>query len=81
MIARSQLSDSLFRHSRGGRLSLCRPGQAGEHVYYQPSHKAGIGSITSKSPTASNTTFFEVLAYQLGVDVTTAMRLWQEGKV
>ena len=79
MISRARINESMFRHAAGGREALAPPGEGGEHVHYQPRKSVGIGCITSKP--ASTVTFWERLAYELGVNVDTARKLWEQGLV
>ena len=72
------MTDSLFRSSARGREPLATASDAGEHVHYQPSRRAGIGSITSRGKPL---TFFEVLALRLGVTLAEAKKLHEQGKV
>jgi len=79
MISRARINETMFRHSAKGREALAPPGEGGTHVHYEPRRSVGVGSITSRrQPTA---TFWEVLAYELGCNVTTAKRLWEEGLI
>lgn len=77
MIARAQSYETSFRTTAGGREPIASP--SGEHVHYQPRRSVGIGAITSRPrPTC---TFFELLAFQLGCNVATAKRLYEEGLI
>lgn len=76
MIARSRPDEAAFRHTARGREPIAPP--TGEHVHYTPRRSVGIGSITSRE---SKTTFWELLAYKLGCNVTTAKRLYEEGLI
>lgn len=80
MISRARVEESMFRHTAKGREALAPPGEGGNHVHYQPKRSVGIGCITSR-PKSQELTFFERLAFELGCNVTTAKRLWQEGLV
>jgi len=74
--------ESLFRTTARGREPLAAASEAGEHVHYQPSRRVGVGCITSKKPNERpRLTFHEHLAIRLGVTLTEAIRLHQEGKV
>lgn len=76
------MADSLFRSTARGREPLATASDAGEHVHYQPSRRAGIGSITSRRPGSRNPlTFFEVLAIRMGVTLAEAKKLHEQGKV
>jgi hypothetical protein len=79
VIARARVHESLFRHSAKGREALAPPGEGGNHVHYQPKRSVGVGCITSRPQ--QEVTFFERLAYELGCNVVTARRLWEEGLV
>lgn len=79
MICRQPQTDAHFRRGAGEREPLASAGDAGTHVHYQPLRRVGIGSITSKK--AGGCTFFELLAYELGCNVTTARRLYEEGLI
>jgi hypothetical protein len=76
VIRRASPEEVHFRHTAKGREPLAPP--SGEHVHYTPRRGVGIGSITSRD---SKTTFWELLAYQLGCNVATAKRLYQEGLI
>jgi len=79
VISRARINESMFRHTAHGREALAPPGEGGEHVHYQPKKSVGIGCITSRpKPTV---TFFEVLAYELGCNVDTAKKLWEQGLI
>jgi hypothetical protein len=79
VISRARVNETLFRRSSKGREALAPPGEGGEHVHYQHRRSVGIGCITStnKQPV----TFWEMLAYELGVTVTTAKELWEKGLI
>lgn len=76
------MTDSLFRSTARGREPLASASDAGEHVYYEPSRRVGIGSITSRSPSSHKPlTFFEFLAIRAGITLAEAKRLHEEGKI
>lgn len=79
---RARMHASLFRQTARGREPLATPGEGGTHVHYSGLKRAGIGCITSRpAGKSAPPTFYERLAYALGVDVTTAKRLHLENKV
>ena len=82
MIRRQRPDETQFRHGPGGREPLAPPGRAGDHVHYTPMKRAGLGVITSRDakPTCA-VTFFELLAFELGCNVETARRLFEEGLI
>jgi hypothetical protein len=57
---------------------LAPPGEGGTHVHYEPRKSVGIGCITSRK---GELTFFERLAFELGVNVSTARKLWEQGLI
>jgi hypothetical protein len=77
VIARAQSYETAFRTTGRGREPLAPP--SGEHVHYQPRRGVGIGSITSRP--RPSVTFWELLAFKLGCNVTTAKRLYEEGLI
>jgi hypothetical protein len=79
VISRARVNETLFRRSSKGREALAPPGEGGEHVHYQHRRSVGIGCITSRKD--SGVTFWEMLAYELGVTVTTAKELWEKGLI
>jgi hypothetical protein len=79
VICRKPQTSAHFRRGASGREPLAAAGDAGEHVHYQPLRRVGIGSITSVPP--GGCTFFELLAFKLGCNVTTAKRLFEEGLI
>lgn len=79
MYRRARIEESQFRHGPRGLEPLAPPGEGGHHVHYLPNRQSGLGVITSKKPRKH--TFFEYLAFELGVNVTEAKRLWDEGKI
>jgi len=79
---RARMHESLFRQTARGREPLAPPNQGGSHVHYVGLKRSGIGCITSRpAGQSAPPTFYERLAYALGVDVTTARRLHLENKV
>jgi hypothetical protein len=78
MISQSRSYESSFRRSAGGREALASTGQ-GEQIHYTPCKHAGIGCITSRPK--PSVTFWELLAYELGCNVTTAKELWDKGLI
>jgi len=78
-MSRARVNESMFRHTAHGREALAPPGEGGEHVHYQPRRSVGIGCVTSRPE--SKITFWERLAYELGVHVDTAKKLWEQGLV
>lgn len=82
MIRRQRPDEAAFRHGPKGREPLAAPNQGGSHVHYQPLKRAGLGCITSRDGKAMPAvTFFEVLAFELGCNVATAKRLFEEGLI
>ena len=79
MISRARVEETLFRHTAKGREALAPAGEGGNHVHYQPRKAVGIGCITSRP--RQELTFFERLAFELGCNVQTAKKLWEEGLV
>jgi hypothetical protein len=79
VIQRARTHETLFRHGPKGREALAPPGEGGEHVHYQPKKSTGLGCITSRPK--PSVTFWEVLAYELGCNVTTAKELWEKGLI
>ena len=71
--------ETLFRHTARGREALASPGQGGSHVHYQPRRSVGLGCITSRRHQPP--TFFEVLAFELGVHIDEARRRWLAGEI
>jgi len=76
VISRARPDEAAYRHTAKGREPIAPP--SGEHVHYTPRRGVGIGCITSRE---SKITFFELLAYELGCNVATAKRLYEEGLV
>jgi len=74
-----RVKETLFRHTAKGREALAAPGQGGTHVFYEPRRSVGLGCITSRR--TQPPTFFERLAYELGVHISVAKRMWREGEV
>jgi hypothetical protein len=79
VIRRARIEESLFRHTSRGREPLAPPGEGGHHVHYQPTRRVGIGSITSSKKTTC--TFWELLAFELGCNIATAKKLYEEGLI
>jgi hypothetical protein len=73
------MADSLFRATARGREPLAGREDAGDHVHYQHSRRVGIGCITSRR--TPKLTFHEYLALRLGVTLTEAIRLHNEGRI
>lgn len=70
--------ETSFRHGKRGREAMAPAGQ-GDQLHYQPSKQSGLGCITSRPrPTV---TFWECLAYELGVNVTQAKQMWEQGLI
>jgi len=70
--------ETSFRHGKRGREAMVPAGQ-GDKIHFQPSKQAGLGCITSRpNPTV---TFWEVLAYEMGVNVTQAKQMWEQGLI
>lgn len=76
MTRHGKIQDTLFRQTARGREPLSAPGDGGEHVHYSGLKRVGLGCITSR-PAGSRLppTFYEQLAYRLGVNVATARRI------
>lgn len=71
-----RLESSLYRTTAGGREPLAAPNEGGTHVHFIGLKRAGLGCITSRRRGESAPpTFYECLAYELGVTVTEARRL------
>jgi len=74
--------ECLFRQTARGREPLAPPNEGGTHVHYVGLKRSGLGCITSRpAGTSAPPTFYERLAYELGVNVATARRLHLENKV
>ena len=71
----------LFRTTRRGREPLAAPEEGGSHVHYQPTQRAGIGSITSKRPGHRPLTFLEYLALRSGMTLAEVEKLHAEGRI
>lgn len=79
VISRARVNESLFRRSSKGREALAPPGEGGEHVHYQHHRSVGVGCVTSRKD--GGVTFWEMLAFELGVNVQTARELWEKGLI
>ncbi len=77
----AQTHEWLFRTTGRGREPLSAPEEGGSHVHYQPTRRAGIGSITSTPPGRRPLTFFEYLAIRSGMTLAEVTKLHDEGKI
>lgn len=71
-----RLESSLYRTTSAGREPLAPPNEGGTHVHYVGLRRAGLGCITSRRRgETAPPTFYERLAYELGVNIAEARRL------
>jgi hypothetical protein len=71
-----RLESSLYRTTATGREPLAAPNEGGTHVHFIGLKRVGLGCITSRRRgEIVPPTFYERLAYELGVNVAEARRL------